>query len=61
MWTAKLDALPAAICVAMVKPVTCTWPDLFAAEPLPTGPLSSLPQLQTEPLVPVAAAKSGRR
>ena len=49
MWTARLNSLPAATCVALVRPVTCTGPVTCAVLPLPSWPKALPPQASTVP------------
>ena len=49
MWTARLNRSPAATCVALVRPVTCTGPAGSVVVPLPSWPDPLEPQASTVP------------
>src|SRR5690348_2609293 len=49
VWTARLNRPPAATCVALARPVTCTGPEGSVVVPLPSWPEPLNPQAQTVP------------
>ena len=59
VWIAKLTSRPAATCVALVRPVTCTGPVMLAWLPMPCGSTVKLRYFRSRPYGVEGRCRSG--